>query len=151
MNNYWLNQVADQLSLALENAQLFQETQSRAEELVVLNELGKELATKLDPKPIAEAVYRFTSRLMDTRFFFIALYDEKNTVKSFPVAIQNGFPSQSHPTKLQGPASQTISFNIRDQSLHLKMSMNTGPNSESILFLSERNISLRNPGWVSRC
>ncbi|MGE5375930.1 MAG: hypothetical protein ACM3XO_12810, partial [Bacteroidota bacterium] len=35
-----VKQVADQLSLALENAQLFQETQSRAEELVILNELG---------------------------------------------------------------------------------------------------------------
>src|SRR4029450_3771460 len=85
-----VKQVADQLSLALENAQLFQETQSRAEELVILNELGNELATKLDPKPIAEAVYKYTSRLMDTRFFFVALYDEKNSAKSFPVAFQNG-------------------------------------------------------------
>ena len=48
-----VKQVADQLSLALENAQLFQETQSRAEELIVLNELGKELATKLDTRSIA--------------------------------------------------------------------------------------------------
>jgi PAS domain S-box-containing protein len=87
-----VKQVADQLSLALENAQLFQETQSRAEELVVLNELGKELATKLDTKNIAEAVYKYTSRLMDTRFFFVALYDEKNSLKSFPVAVQNGLP-----------------------------------------------------------
>jgi len=97
-----VKQVADQLSLALENAQLFQETQSRAEELVVLNELGKELATKLDPKPIAEAVYRFTSRLMDTRFFFVALYDEKNAVKSFPVAVQNGISIQIASSKVTG-------------------------------------------------
>src|SRR5512139_1623836 len=76
-----VKQVADQLSLALENATLFQETQSRAEELVVLNELGKELATKLDSKSIAEAVYKYTSQLMDTRFFFVALHDEKNAVK----------------------------------------------------------------------
>ena len=87
-----VKQVADQLSLALENAQLFQETQSRAEELIVLNELGKELATKLDPKSIAEAVYKYTSRLMDTKFFFVALYDEKNSVKSFPIAFENRLP-----------------------------------------------------------
>ncbi len=42
-----VKQVADQLSLALENARLFQETQSRAEELSVLNEMGRELSTKL--------------------------------------------------------------------------------------------------------
>jgi PAS domain S-box-containing protein len=97
-----VKQVADQLSLALENAQLFQETQSRAEELVVLNELGNELATKLDPKPIADAVYRYTSRLMDTRFFFVALYDEKNSVKQFPVAYQNGVPAQFPSSKVTG-------------------------------------------------
>ena len=51
-----VKQVADQLSLALENARLFQETQRRAEELTVLNELGNELATKLDPRGIAEVI-----------------------------------------------------------------------------------------------
>ncbi len=97
-----VKQVADQLSLALENATLFQETQSRAEELVVLNELGKELATKLDSKSIAEAVYKYTSRLMDTRFFFVALHDEKNAVKQFPVAFQNGLPSQIPSSRITG-------------------------------------------------
>jgi PAS domain S-box-containing protein len=97
-----VKQVADQLSLALENAQLFQETQSRAEELVVLNELGNELGTKLDPRPMVEAVYKYTSRLMDTRFFFVALYDEKNAVKQFPVAYQNGVKAQVPSSKITG-------------------------------------------------
>ena len=97
-----VKQVADQLSLALENAQLFQETQSRAEELVILNEMGKELATKLDPKQIAETVYKYTSRLMDTRFFFVALYDQKNSAKSFPVAYQNGILYQMPSSKVTG-------------------------------------------------
>src|SRR5512138_2708401 len=74
-------QVADQLSLALENARLFQETQSRAEELTVLNEMGRELSAQLDLDAIGEVVYRYTSRLMDTSNFFIALYDEKTEQK----------------------------------------------------------------------
>jgi GAF domain-containing protein len=77
-----VKQVADQLSLALENARLFQETQARAEELSVLNEMGRELSTTLDTTAIAEVVYRYTSRLMDTSYFFVALYDEKNEEKS---------------------------------------------------------------------
>ena len=97
-----VKQVADQLSLALENAQLFQETQSRAEELVILNELGNELATKLDSKQIAETVYKYTSRLMDTRFFVLSLYDEKNSVKLFPVVYQNGLPAQIPSSKITG-------------------------------------------------
>src|ERR1043165_406522 len=59
-----VEQVADQLSLALENARLFQETQTRAEELVVLNEMGNELSTQLNPTGIAQVEYKYTSRLM---------------------------------------------------------------------------------------
>jgi transcriptional regulator with GAF, ATPase, and Fis domain len=70
-----VKQVADQLSLALENARLFQETQRRAEELTVFNELGNELSTKLDTGGIAEVIYKYTSRLMSTKNFYIALYD----------------------------------------------------------------------------
>ena len=95
-----VKQVADQLSLALENARLFQETQSRAEELSVLNEMGRELSTKLEPTAIAEVVYRYTSRLMDTRDFFLALYDEKNDEKSYPLAYEEGQQIQLTPKKL---------------------------------------------------
>ena len=80
-NRHWtdderllVEQVADQLSLALENARLFQETQTRAEELVVLNEMGNDLSTQLDPIGIANVIHRHTSRLLDTKNFYIALY-----------------------------------------------------------------------------
>src|SRR5215216_1651387 len=95
-----VKKVADQLSLALENARLFQETQARAEELSVLNEMGRDLSTKLDPVAIAEVVYRYTSRLMDTSNFFVALYDEKNEEKSYPLAFEEGRRIQLTPKKL---------------------------------------------------
>lgn len=85
-----VKQVTDQLSLALENARLFQETQARAEELAVLNGMGNELATLLDTTEIAEAIYKYASRLMDTNYFFVALYDEKTLEKSYPVAFEKG-------------------------------------------------------------
>ena len=96
-NRHWtdderllVEQVADQLSLALENARLFQETQTRAEELVVLNEMGNDLSTQLDPIGIANVIYRHTSRLLDTTNFYIALYDEKTNEKSYPIAFEEG-------------------------------------------------------------
>ncbi len=82
-----VKQVADQLSLALENARLFKETQSRAEELSVLNNLGRELTSLLDVKGIAESVYQHTSRLMDTTNFFLAIYNENQQSLSFPLLI----------------------------------------------------------------
>jgi PAS domain S-box-containing protein len=95
-----VKQVADQLSLALENARLFHETQSRAEELSVLNEMGRELSAKLEVSIIAEVIYRYASRLMDTRNFFIALYDEKNEEKSYPLVFEEGERVQLSPQKL---------------------------------------------------
>src|SRR5215211_2855394 len=95
-----VKQVADQLSLALENARLFQETQARAEELSVLNEMGRDLSTKLDPAAIAEVVHRYTSRLMDTSNFFVVLYDEKNQEKSYPLAFEEGRRIYPTPKKL---------------------------------------------------
>lgn len=95
-----VKQVADQLSLALENARLFQETQTRAEELSVLNEMGRELSTKLDTMAIAEVVYRYTSRLMDTSNFFFALYDQKNEEKSYLVVFEEGERIQLPPRKV---------------------------------------------------
>ncbi|RPI90524.1 MAG: GAF domain-containing protein, partial [Chloroflexi bacterium] len=95
-----VKQVADQLSLALENARLFQETQSRAEELSVLNEMGRELSAQLDVTTIAEVVYRYTSRLMDTSNFYIALYDEKNQENAFPIAFEEGRRIQRPSRKL---------------------------------------------------
>ncbi|HEX6268628.1 MAG TPA: GAF domain-containing protein [Anaerolineales bacterium] len=95
-----VQQVADQLSLALENARLFQETQSRAEELSVLNEMGRELSTKLEVSAIAEIVYRYTSRLMDTSNFFLALYNEKTEEKSYPLVFEEGHRVQLASRKL---------------------------------------------------
>jgi PAS domain S-box-containing protein len=95
-----VKQVADQLSLALENARLFQETQTRAEELSVLNEMGRELSTKLDATAIAEVVYRYTSRLMETSNFFVALYDQKNEEKIYPLVFEEGQRVQLSPSKL---------------------------------------------------
>lgn len=95
-----VKQVADQLSLALENARLFQETQSRAEELSVFNEMGRELSAQLDTAAIAEIVYRYTSRLMDTSNFFIALYDQANQEKIFPLAFEEGKRIQLPSNKL---------------------------------------------------
>lgn len=105
-----VKQVADQLSLALENARLFQETQSRAEELTVLNEMGRELSSKLEVTAIAEIVYRYTSRLMDTRNFHIALYDEKRQQLEFLLAFENAQRIQLSPTRVghQGLADYII-------------------------------------------
>ncbi|HXF84059.1 MAG TPA: GAF domain-containing protein [Anaerolineales bacterium] len=79
-----VKQVADQLSLALENARLFQETQARAEELSILNEVSQALASTLNIDQIIEIIYRGIGRLFDTKNFYVALYDQKKKEILFP-------------------------------------------------------------------
>jgi GAF domain-containing protein/DNA-binding response OmpR family regulator len=86
-----LMQVAgQQIGIAIENAQLFQEAQSRAAELAVLNEMGRTLASYLDVHEVTEALYAFVSRLMNTFSFFVGLYDEDTGEMELPVVYTSG-------------------------------------------------------------
>ena len=73
-----VKQVADQLSLALENARLFEDAKKSAFELSVLNEFGSELATLEKIEQVAECVYKYTSQLLDTSNFYLSIYDLEN-------------------------------------------------------------------------
>ena len=79
-----VKQVSDQLSLALENARLFQETQKRAEELNVLNQMALALSLETDNTKIGEITYNFASKLIDTNNYFIAIYEQSTNEIRFP-------------------------------------------------------------------
>jgi GAF domain-containing protein len=70
-----LRAVASQAAIAIQNAHLFEQTQARAEELVVLNELGQTLTARLNVNQVLEETYKGVSRLIDTPNFYIGLYD----------------------------------------------------------------------------
>jgi len=95
-----VKQVVDQLTLALQNAQLFQQTERQNADLAVLNELGNELVTLLDRERILENVYKYTSKLMDTENFFVATYNDNTQEFSFPFVINDGKRDQAPNRKL---------------------------------------------------
>ncbi|MCI0552589.1 MAG: GAF domain-containing protein, partial [Anaerolineae bacterium] len=59
-----VKQVADQLSLALENAHLFQETQRRAREMTALAEVGREISATLDLEIVLERIASYAFDLL---------------------------------------------------------------------------------------
>jgi transcriptional regulator with GAF, ATPase, and Fis domain/anti-anti-sigma regulatory factor len=79
--------IAAQVAPALSNLRLLEETRQRAEELVVLNELGQALTTRLSVEEVLEDTYRQTSRLLDTTNFYIALYNADEHEVTFPFNI----------------------------------------------------------------
>ena len=60
-----VKQVTDQLSLALENARLFQETQRRAQEMTALAEVGREISATLDLQTVLERITIYASDLLN--------------------------------------------------------------------------------------
>jgi GAF domain-containing protein len=85
----FLESLAQQAAIAVENVRLFEETQERAEELAVLNEMARELSAEMNVARLSETVYKFVERLIDTTNFFITLYDDKTSTLTFPLSINN--------------------------------------------------------------
>jgi PAS domain S-box-containing protein len=67
--------VANYAGVAIDNARLFEETCLHAEEMTVLNELGRALTACLDVEQVLDEAYRGMSCLIDATNFYIALYD----------------------------------------------------------------------------
>ncbi len=82
--------VVDQLTLALQNANLFQQTQRQNSHLEILNEMGRELATQLNVQQVIESAYKFSSQLINTSSFFVALYSGDSETLTFPMVMVRG-------------------------------------------------------------
>ena len=85
-----LTAIGQQIGVAVENVRLFEEAQIRAEELVVLNELGQALTAQLDVDQVLDEAYRGASRLLDTTNFYIALHDPEEDTVTFALDVIGG-------------------------------------------------------------
>jgi GAF domain-containing protein len=122
-----VEQVTDQLALALENAQLIAQTQralteteDRANELTILNEMSRAFASNLEVEPVIEFIFTYTSKLMDTSNFYLALYNPEDEAISFHhvtadgVLVEEGHPEWEYWSKRQ-PLSGLTSYVIKER------------------------------------
>jgi GAF domain-containing protein/CheY-like chemotaxis protein len=101
--------LATSMGVALENARLFDETKrllaetdARAAELGVINEIGQALARQLDFDGIVELVGERVRTLFTASSSFIALHDPVTNVISFPYEVEEGQRIATEPFEL-GP------------------------------------------------
>ena len=111
-----LSTLASSLGVALENARLFAETKrllaesdERAAELTVINEIGAALARQLEFQAIVDLVGERVGRMFDTGSVQISFYDEAAGTISFPYSVEEGerYPSTVIPFG-EGLTSQVI-------------------------------------------
>ena len=105
-----LNTLSASLGVALENARLFDETKhllaetdQRAAELAVINEIGSALAEQLEFQAIVDLVGERVRSIFDPQSMFISLYDPATNMIAFPYAIDAGIRDELRAPRELGP------------------------------------------------
>src|SRR6185369_10412862 len=99
-----LQTLANSMSVALENARLFDETQrlfkeseQRAAELAIINSVQEGLAAQLDFQAIVDLVGDKIAEIFGTKNMSIALYDRTSGLMTMPYYLEHGerFPVEA--------------------------------------------------------
>jgi GAF domain-containing protein len=100
--------VANQAAIAINNARLFQERGRRIGELATFNQIGQALNAVTKHDELIELIYRQTSRLLDTANFYMALYDERRAVITFPLFYSGGERITPDPMSMQNSLTANV-------------------------------------------
>ncbi|MGZ8636391.1 MAG: GAF domain-containing protein [Actinomycetota bacterium] len=79
-----LTTLAGNLSVALENARLFEETRQRAAELAIVNNVGQALAAQLDLEALLERLGDQLREVFGADLVYVALHDPASDLIEFP-------------------------------------------------------------------
>ncbi|MFO7631736.1 MAG: GAF domain-containing protein [Caldilinea sp.] len=85
-----LSLFADQVTIALENAKLYEEARYRSEQLATMNEIGHAISSLQDLDSVLEVIYRHVQRVVPVDAFFISLHDPDCDKFSFPIMYDLG-------------------------------------------------------------
>ena len=80
----------NQTTLALENAQLYDTANRRANELAILMRLSQIISSNLDLETLINTTYQCVGQLMDNHSFWIATYEKGAEYGNFLIRIDNG-------------------------------------------------------------
>ena len=110
-----LGTLAASLSVALENARLFDETKrlltetdERAAELAIINEVQRGLAERLDMQAMYEVVGGKIQEIFDAQVVDIGIVDREAGRIHFPYAIERGVRYPDEPMAIEGPRAHVM-------------------------------------------
>ena len=106
-----LSALADQAAIALENTRLFAERERQITVLQALNDVTQAISSTLDTQALVRELHSRLASVVDTRFSFIAFYDQERNLLSFPVVMNNGHIEDREPLPL---AEGALSRIVRD-------------------------------------
>jgi GAF domain-containing protein/CheY-like chemotaxis protein/HPt (histidine-containing phosphotransfer) domain-containing protein len=104
-----LTTLAGSLSVALENARLFEETRQRNAELALINDVQRGLAENLDMQSMYDLVGERLNEIFDAQVIDIGMLDAEAGVIRYPFTIERGERIPDQPTPLTaGPGAYVL-------------------------------------------
>jgi FOG: GAF domain len=94
--------LAGSLSVALENARLFEETRQRAAELALINDVQRGLAERLDMQAMYDLVGDRIQEIFDAQVVDIGVVDREAESIWFPYSLERGARLIDHPIEIMG-------------------------------------------------
>ncbi len=95
-----LSTLANSMSVALENARLFNETEQRNAELAVINSVQEGLVAEMDMQNIYNLVGEKICEVLNTQTLIIRTFDQEKEIEIWEFAIENGKRLYSDPRPL---------------------------------------------------
>ncbi|HEX9077812.1 MAG TPA: GAF domain-containing protein, partial [Anaerolineae bacterium] len=100
---------ANQVSVAMENAELFGETRHRADQLAVLNRIARAVNGASNLDELLQVIHREITATVPADAFFIALYDAEANQLNYRVRVDEGqFLPPERRTLTEGLSSQVV-------------------------------------------
>ncbi|MFK5880352.1 MAG: GAF domain-containing protein, partial [Flavobacteriaceae bacterium] len=116
-----LSTLANSMSVALENARLFNESEQRNAELAVVNSVQEGLVAEMDMQGIYNLVGEKIRTLFDAQVTAIATFDHKTKMEAFQYIFENGKRIKSQPRAID---------KIRNRLITTKKLINIKENAE---------------------
>ncbi len=137
-----LETLASSMSVALENARLFDEERQRAAELTIINDVGQALASQLDAQAVIDKVGDKILQVFDAQGISIRLYDQKANLVHYSYQSERGkrlpAPESRPPAGFTGYIIQSreplvVNTNIAQRRAELGGSVVAGEGAKSFL------------------
>lgn len=128
-----LTGIAHQVAIAIDNARLYEQTRRRANQLAMLNEVGRAVSTLRDLDGVLEVMYQQVQRILPLDVFLVGLLQPGSNTMIWPFLYDEGKRYEEPPTLLkptslvsrvlQSGKAEILNRNIR--ALQLPIDSNT--------------------------
>ncbi|MGH2524841.1 MAG: GAF domain-containing protein, partial [Anaerolineales bacterium] len=100
--------LANQAAVAVQNARLYDESQTRLAELATLDQISRAISSTIDLNRVYQMVGEQVTGVMGVDNLYVALYDEAGQRLSFPLLLEHGRPITAEPRQVSGLAAHVI-------------------------------------------